>query len=299
MTDDPIRLRDDPARSAAMRADLHAFAAWAAPFDMAAGHARFEAVRAGGSGRTWTRNARWWGLAAIGLASLVAMATYAAWRPSDPVAPVASAVMTAGSASASARSHESGGVARAESSVQPPPSIGASAAIVPAPQLGSPSVGTNGVGDTSTIAAAIPLDAPASAGGVARLGPRGLAALPDRAGRVVPAQNPTARGAHLRDDSVPAGRPVSVSDLLGDREHEQLTYAYAELSHNPARTLALAEAGQRAFPASTHVEEREALAIQALVRLHRLPEARARAERFVSRYPRGAYTGMVRQTALR
>jgi hypothetical protein len=53
-----------------------------------------------------------------------------------------------------------------------------------------------------------------------------------------------------------------------------------------SEALAATSEHQRRFPRGEFVEEREALAIQALARSGNLPAATARAERFRTRYPR-------------
>jgi outer membrane protein assembly factor BamD (BamD/ComL family) len=52
--------------------------------------------------------------------------------------------------------------------------------------------------------------------------------------------------------------------------------------------LAAADSHARRFPHGQLSEEREAIAIQALVLLHRDTDARARADRFVHTYPNSA-----------
>lgn len=54
----------------------------------------------------------------------------------------------------------------------------------------------------------------------------------------------------------------------------------------PADVLAEAERGARAFPGGALAQEREVLAIEALVRLGRREEARGRAAGFAARYPK-------------
>ena len=53
--------------------------------------------------------------------------------------------------------------------------------------------------------------------------------------------------------------------------------------------LALVERDHTAHPESEFAEEREALRIAALLRLHRLAEARASAKVFVARYPNSVH----------
>jgi hypothetical protein len=64
---------------------------------------------------------------------------------------------------------------------------------------------------------------------------------------------------------------------------------------NPGQALALADEDGRKNPHGLLQQERESIAIRALVRLARLTEARARAARFLSRYPGGPYSTQVRR----
>ncbi len=90
-----------------------------------------------------------------------------------------------------------------------------------------------------------------------------------------------------------AGRP----DDWVAREIAQLAAARAALPSDPARALALAEAGRREFPRGVLTEEREAVAIFALERLGGAPELATRAARFLERYPQGPFSERVRRIA--
>jgi hypothetical protein len=72
-------------------------------------------------------------------------------------------------------------------------------------------------------------------------------------------------------------------------ELELLQRAQELLRADPARALALVEGDARTFPGSPLIQEREVIAIEALMRLGRAGEARVRAERFLRRFPRSAY----------
>jgi hypothetical protein len=61
----------------------------------------------------------------------------------------------------------------------------------------------------------------------------------------------------------------------------------------PAAALAEADEADQTFGESAYAEERRALAIQALVDLGRMGEARSRAYKFVARYPNGPFTAHV------
>jgi hypothetical protein len=83
--------------------------------------------------------------------------------------------------------------------------------------------------------------------------------------------------------------------------HEDLTQETADIARlrtaalsDPARALALAQDAARRFPHGFFSQEREAIAIRALVKLGRVTEARARAERFLTAYPRGPSAESIR-----
>jgi hypothetical protein len=61
--------------------------------------------------------------------------------------------------------------------------------------------------------------------------------------------------------------------------------AHAALASDPARTLALCAEHARRFPNGLMAQEREVLAIEALVKTGRMSDARARADRFAASYP--------------
>jgi hypothetical protein len=67
----------------------------------------------------------------------------------------------------------------------------------------------------------------------------------------------------------------------------------AKAKANPAVALSLADDSDRRFGESISAEERRALAIQALIDLGHIGEARSRAYRFLERYPNGPYSAHV------
>jgi hypothetical protein len=68
-----------------------------------------------------------------------------------------------------------------------------------------------------------------------------------------------------------------------------LEAARRAIAVEPARALALIERHEREFPAGALTIEREFLAIDALVRAGRRPEAQARGERLQKRMPGSLY----------
>ena len=66
-----------------------------------------------------------------------------------------------------------------------------------------------------------------------------------------------------------------------------------EAKTSPASGIVLADASERCFGESAFAEERRALAIQALIDLGRIGEARSRTYQFLERYPNGPYSAHV------
>jgi hypothetical protein len=106
-----------------------------------------------------------------------------------------------------------------------------------------------------------------------------------------PVAHPERSRTHPRDAVTDARAASAAQPSNGDpgAELELLRNARAALAHAPARTLGLATEHAQRFPDGTFAEEREALAIEALVRLGREPAARARAHALGARFPLSAY----------
>lgn len=90
--------------------------------------------------------------------------------------------------------------------------------------------------------------------------------------------------------AAPGARTDSGSaPTVAEDEISLLKEARAELAANPARALALTERHRSQFPRGTFGQEREVIAITALVRLGQSAAARERADRFRKAHPRSAY----------
>ncbi|MGK3981603.1 hypothetical protein WME99_01100 [Sorangium sp. So ce136] len=85
--------------------------------------------------------------------------------------------------------------------------------------------------------------------------------------------------------------PVDSDELL--RESNLIDRARAAATQNPEAALSAVGEHQREFPAGRLAEEREYVAIRALMRLGRVDEARARADAFLARYPSTSYADRV------
>jgi hypothetical protein len=72
-----------------------------------------------------------------------------------------------------------------------------------------------------------------------------------------------------------------------------LERAHHALASNPGLALALADEHAQGFSTSTLEQERELIAVSALVELGRAAEARRRARQFVHDHPTSAYAGRI------
>ncbi len=272
---DPVRLCDDPSAPNHLRRDLSVAArAGVVTFDIAAAQARFEAARANVpvtcAKHAPPRTARWWGVGAVGLATLVALAAWGARAlHAQRDAAQVPAFSDTSARSGPATTHET----------RP---------AVPTPNPASnPGAGTSRESPGAHTHRADP--APA----IPSLGAREAASGPTAARDPGDAPGAGDFGSRVARRVQPVNQGDG-DDLLA-RDSRTLTDTYAVLEHDPSRALALANAGAREFPNSPRLEQREAIAVQALVALHRASEARARGERFLSRWPSGVYAGAVRQ----
>ncbi|WP_186001868.1 hypothetical protein [Corallococcus sp. Z5C101001] len=100
-----------------------------------------------------------------------------------------------------------------------------------------------------------------------------------------PAPRPTSAAPKRPPAPAPSVAPAAEDEelLLLDSAHQALRRGDSE------RALASAQAHASRFPAGTLAQEREVIAIEALVRLGRVPEARERAEAFGARYPTSSH----------
>jgi hypothetical protein len=88
----------------------------------------------------------------------------------------------------------------------------------------------------------------------------------------------------------PSAEPADDAGAVDDETETQLLQRTLDaLGRSPAEALTLTALHQRRFPGGSLAQEREVLAVDALIRLGRRDEARARAARFVESYPRSAH----------
>ncbi|WP_437908754.1 hypothetical protein WME95_13250 [Sorangium sp. So ce327] len=96
--------------------------------------------------------------------------------------------------------------------------------------------------------------------------------------------------------AAPAPEATAAAD--GDdlvRESNLVDASRAALAQDPEAALAALERHQAEFPKGRLAEEREFIAIRALVRLGRADEARARAAAFLARYPSSSFADPLRR----
>jgi len=141
---------------------------------------------------------------------------------------------------------------------------------------GAAFLGMSGRGSSTPTPAVVSPDAPTPAAPL----PDPFPAEPEP---VAPVEPPPSVPEPVR----PGGRAPAQTAAPEDPEAEVrlLQQAQDALSGSPTQALALAREHTRRFPRGTLAQEREVLAIDALVRLGRTAEAQTRADRFHSRWP--------------
>jgi hypothetical protein len=170
-------------------------------------------------------------------------------------------------------------------SVSPPP------APLPAPRARSIAAPpTSATAEAANSVAAPPLDlpAPASSSPLRPAAPTPVAAEP--IARVEPGTS-AARRALLPAPAAtvsPQG-PYPEATAAAPTEIELLREARQAIRQSPSKALELAEAHARAYPAGKLVQERELIAISALVALERRTAALVRANRFERAFPGSPY----------
>jgi hypothetical protein len=90
----------------------------------------------------------------------------------------------------------------------------------------------------------------------------------------------------------PRTSPPAHHDALA--ELELLEQAHRALAVDPARALAATDLHAQRFAGSQYAQERELIAIEALLELGQLEGARVRGERFLSLHPRSSHARKVR-----
>ncbi|MCB9603735.1 MAG: hypothetical protein H6722_12225 [Sandaracinus sp.] len=110
----------------------------------------------------------------------------------------------------------------------------------------------------------------------------------------IPTEDPPVGDDDMRSTASSSPRETSSRSLS---EPALLERARRLLASAPQRTLALARAHERRFPEGALIEERELLAIEALVGVGRVDEAERRARRFLRRWPDSVQARRVREVS--
>jgi hypothetical protein len=115
--------------------------------------------------------------------------------------------------------------------------------------------------------------------------------------RAVPVASDGGTHVPALDISPPAPRsapvPTSAGDPAEGSEISLLQAAQSALRDRPSDALALADRHASIFAGGSLAQEREVIAIEALLALHRGDEARARGARFLADYPASAYRNRI------
>jgi hypothetical protein len=119
--------------------------------------------------------------------------------------------------------------------------------------------------------------------------------------KLAPLRTPRSRSAQpgtrraVTPQALAVPRALEVAVARPEDELSLLQRSRASLRGDAATALQLTEQHARDYPAGLFVQERELLAIQALLKQRRDAEASARAERFVAAYSTSAYAARVRE----
>ncbi|WP_394845988.1 hypothetical protein LZC95_00810 [Pendulispora brunnea] len=112
---------------------------------------------------------------------------------------------------------------------------------------------------------------------------------PPRPRESAPSQPEVAVLPKAPDKVVSAPKTSRAKEAPVESEVELLRRAQDQLQADPKRALGLCEVHKEQYPNGDLAQEREVLAIDALLRLHRRSDAEARAERFDRAYPTSAH----------
>jgi hypothetical protein len=261
----PVRLRDDPAIARALRDDLARARGHAGSrYDVAAGLAKFEETLRIGHAVADPQPSGPGAGAGAGGKTLLGAALKGA---------LLGVAVIGGAAVLPDRS--------------PPPAS--------APRLASVVVEATAVGETRS-AATFPAiaDTPPSPRPLETAKPLPVEAPVRGASRVA---TPAPAATELPPEpTLPAAAPTPAAPATPAIDGDPLAAEVAHLARlraiqdgDPAAALALSAEGSQRFPRGLFAQEREAIAVGALVRLGRVAEARTRARAFLAAYPRSSF----------
>ena len=192
------------------------------------------------------------------------------------------------------------GLARLQAAIALPPPA-------PAPTAGSAGAGkaalwwgaaTIGIVGTAVIIAVSQPNAPKTPVPTAAplVAPSSIPALPSVG---VPDDVPTVDLSALPIEKAPMAMPSASAPMTAEErlraEIKDLAEIRSAVGSNPSQGLERANQGHQKFNGGMFYQEREALAISALVKLGRSAEARARAHQFLATFPKGPYAERIRK----
>lgn len=96
----------------------------------------------------------------------------------------------------------------------------------------------------------------------------------------------------------PSPQPGSATEVEAETEVHLLQRAQSALGTSAGSALALTDEHAQRFPGGAFAQERELIAVSALVSLGRTADARARAARLLERFPGSAYRGRLESLGL-
>jgi hypothetical protein len=275
MTSDPVRLLEDPTAAAALRSDLvHATQAQLHGLDLAAGLAALQSATATVTAST-TVVAGTSLLVKLGVGAGVTAGLVALWLGLQGPSPV----LDEGERVAAP-------VLPAPPQLEPEAEMrGPGLEPRAVPKLDAEIVGAKAGAAAEGSSVAAEGSSVAAEGSSAAAESSSTAAEPRPVSSRREPRSPKAAGER------PAASPAD--SVL--REAKLVAKARSNLVRDPARALSLAQEAEADFPGGQLVEERRAIAIQALVALGRIDEATRRAEPFLAEYGRGAHAAAVRR----
>ncbi len=273
MTSDPIRLLDDPSSAASLRGDLASAAdVRLEGLDHAAGLAALQAglaaeATATGSGVGLSMLTKV-GIGAVAIAGALALWLGLGDSESTPASPQVAEV----SAMEPVR-HGSGKA--------PTPVPAVTESVAAQPEAAEPAASPEPSVEAAPIEATKiePMEAE----------PAAVVTEPAPATD----ESPRRKGRTARRTTSDSGDAPFDDSVL--REARMVAKARSSLAGNPERALTLTEQAEKDFPDGQLVEERRAIAIEALASLGRTEEAERRADRFLAKYGRGAHAAAVRR----
>jgi outer membrane protein assembly factor BamD (BamD/ComL family) len=92
---------------------------------------------------------------------------------------------------------------------------------------------------------------------------------------------------------------TTASSTAGASEVDLLRQARAVLASRPREAFAITQSHRQQYPQGVFAQERDALAIEALMRAGEMGTARGLAERFVREHPSSPHTHRFNETILR